>query len=91
MVKDRVMKTVKNFKEANDLFCSESRKTFIQWKGTDLCMDFYCECGEHNHYDGYFAYTIICSSCNQVYALEPSVNIIKLSENDNSALKPIDY
>ena len=40
-------------------FDSENPMTFIQWKGTDLCMDFYCpECGDHSHFDGEFAYSI---------------------------------
>lgn len=29
---------------------------FIQWKGTDVCMDFHCECGVHMHFDGDFAF-----------------------------------
>lgn len=24
---------------------------FIQWKGTDVCMDVYCKCGYHSHID----------------------------------------
>lgn len=36
---------------------------FIQWKGTNVCMDFHCECGEHLHFDGYFAYAVKCPSC----------------------------
>lgn len=22
---------------------------FVQYKGTDICMDFWCECGTHGH------------------------------------------
>lgn len=36
---------------------------FIQWKGTDVCMDFRCECGEDVHIDGMFVYAIECSKC----------------------------
>ena len=42
---------------------------FIQWKGTDLCMDFYCECGAHCHFDGSFAYTVQCPHCQQIYEM----------------------
>ncbi len=31
---------------------------FIQWKGTDICMDVYCKCGNQSHIDGYCAYYI---------------------------------
>lgn len=37
---------------------------FIQWKGTDVCMDFTCECGAADlHFDGYFAYVVQCPNC----------------------------
>ncbi len=47
----------------------EDPHAFIQWKGTDVCMDFYCECGEHCHFDGYFAYTVKCPKCEQVWEM----------------------
>jgi hypothetical protein len=31
---------------------------WIQWKGTDVCMDIHCECGTLSHIDGEFAYII---------------------------------
>lgn len=46
---------------------------FIQWKGTDLCMDFHCDCGETCHFDGSFAYTVKCQYCNTIW--EMPVNI----------------
>lgn len=42
---------------------------FIQWKGTDVCMDFYCECGAHCHFDGDFAYTVKCPHCETVFEM----------------------
>lgn len=36
---------------------------FIQWKGTDVCMDFRCDCGANCHFDGYFAYVVKCPHC----------------------------
>lgn len=42
---------------------------FLQWKGTNACMDVYCLCGEHLHFDGYFAYAIQCGGCKQIYEL----------------------
>ena len=35
----------------------EAPYAYIQWKGTDVCLDVHCTCGaELLHYDGYFAY-----------------------------------
>ena len=42
---------------------------FIQWKGTDACLDLYCTCGEQFHFDGYFAYELTCGHCGQTYEL----------------------
>ena len=62
---------------------------FIQWKGTDLCMDFHCECGYHNHYDGYFAYFIECKQCKQNYKLDTNVLMEKVDKNDSSLTSEI--
>ena len=42
---------------------------FIQWKGTDVCLDFYCSCGAGGHFDGYFAYAVKCPKCGAEFAL----------------------
>lgn len=45
-------------------FDEQSRPAaFVQWKGTDVCMDFHCTCGAHCHFDGYFAYAVKCPHC----------------------------
>jgi len=46
---------------------------FIQWKGTDVCMDFWCECGEHSHIDAMFAYAVKCWSCGTVWEMPSHV------------------
>lgn len=56
----------------------EPLSTYIQWKGTDLCMDWYCIHGHQNHFDGDFAYTVTCEKCSEVYELGESVSL-KLS------------
>lgn len=68
---------------------------FVQWKGTDVCMDFHCECGEHNHFDGYFAYVVKCAKCGQEWEMPTRLfprkrcadtypgHIAKLMEGDN--------
>lgn len=55
---------------------------FIQWKGTDLCMDMWCECGYQNHYDGFFTYAIKCAGCGQVYQLGTKVEMKKVSSSE---------
>jgi hypothetical protein len=46
---------------------------FIQWKGTDLCMDFWCQCGASCHFDGDFAYAVQCPHCRAIYELGTQV------------------
>lgn len=72
-----------------------SYTTFIQWKGTDLCMDFHCPaCGEHSHYDGMFAYHIKCGECEAVFKMPseigPLLERVPKPEND-CILYPIDF
>jgi hypothetical protein len=69
----------------------EPRKTraFVQWKGTDVCLDFSCECGNgHGHYDGYFAYTIECPACHAVYEMPTTIYLRKCdgTEYDRTGL-----
>ena len=61
-------------------------KTFIQWKGTDVCMDIWCPaCNKANHYDGYFAYQVKCSGCGTVYELGSEVSLKKVEGEDINA------
>lgn len=39
----------------------------IQWKGTDVCLDMYCDCGVDTHFDGYFASALECGECGKKY------------------------
>jgi len=41
---------------------------WIQWKGTNACMDLYCTCGEQFHIDDIACYYVKCTDCGQVYA-----------------------
>lgn len=42
---------------------------FIQWKGTDACVDFHCECGAHHHIDDMFLYAIKCHICGTIWEM----------------------
>lgn len=39
----------------------------IQWKGTDVCLDFRCKCGWGGHLDAGFAYVIHCGACGLLW------------------------
>ena len=51
---------------------------WIQWKGTDVCMDVYCECGAHFHIDSDFAYHVECPACKKVYFCNGHIELIEL-------------
>jgi hypothetical protein len=54
---------------------------FIQWKGTDACLDFHCRCGAFLHFDGDFAYNLRCT-CGIVW--EMPYFLIPRERNDAS-------
>ncbi len=54
----------------------------IQWKGTDVCIDLYCKCGAHLHYDGDFLYGFRCPHCNRSYATGRNIALIELSPEE---------
>lgn len=52
---------------------------WIQWKGTNVCIDIYCECGHHSHLDEEFAYFVRCPKCHQVYAMGAYIKLVPLA------------
>lgn len=58
---------------------------FIQWKGTDVCMDLYCECGCHWHIDADFAYFTRCPRCGASYKVMPFVYLCRVSDAEADA------
>lgn len=54
--------------------------TFIQWKGTYLCMDWFCEKGHQNHIDGDFVYEVTCEDCKATYKLGTQIELIKTKQ-----------
>ena len=53
---------------------------WIQWKGTQVCMDVHCVCGAHTHADAEFAYYIECPVCHLVYATGQNIKLIPLND-----------
>lgn len=79
--------------EVNQPVDGDTCEAFIQWKGTDVCLDVYCPCGADVHFDGMFAYAVRCWSCQRVWSLpsmlilvegEPSSKIIQNTQEDTS-------
>lgn len=53
---------------------------FIQWKGTDVCMDIHCKCGHLSHIDGEYAYNVKCPKCGTVYMCNGNIELIELEQ-----------
>lgn len=51
---------------------------WIQWKGTDVCVDIHCICGVHGHIDDDFVYSVICKGCGRKYAMGQNIKLIPL-------------
>ncbi len=55
----------------------EPASVFIQWKGTDVCLDFHCfKCNTFAHLDADFAYFLRCPTCGQHYAMPSVVSLL---------------
>ena len=51
---------------------------WIQWKGTDVCMDIHCACGELSHTDGEFCYYVRCPYCGRIYFCNGHIEFIEM-------------
>lgn len=78
------MKKVKTCDEAWDV-----QETFegephgwIQWKGTDVCMDVHCKCGVSSHIDSDFVYVAECPACHAKYMCNGHIQLIEIEEHD---------
>lgn len=59
---------------------------WIQWKGTDVCMDIHCKCGALAHIDADFAYHVKCTYCGTVYFINGHVELIELEEEPENCV-----
>lgn len=48
---------------------------WIQWKGTDVCIDLHCRCGAWIHFDGDFLYFFTCGKCGQAFEIGGHVKL----------------
>jgi hypothetical protein len=52
---------------------------WIQWKGTEVCMDVHCKCGFTAHIDETSFYFYRCESCKRTYAVGQNIKLIELN------------
>jgi hypothetical protein len=64
---------------------------WIQWKGTDVCMDVHCRCSEMFHVHGEFAYFWRCPECGATFALGQTVKLIPLTADQISQVEKESY
>ena len=62
----------------------------LQWKGTDACIDFYCDCGIASHIDGDFIYYVECGNCGRIYELNPVISVKLLNHKPDGCIKITD-
>jgi hypothetical protein len=55
---------------------------FIQWKGTDVCMDCYCICGESFHVDDDFTYAVQCPYCERRYEMSAVIEMREMHADE---------
>jgi hypothetical protein len=60
---------------------------WIQWKGTDVCIDLHCECGELGHFDGEHLYFWRCGKCKKAYYVGQVVKLIGLTDGEAHIMK----
>jgi hypothetical protein len=60
---------------------------WIQWKGTDVCIDIHCQCGELSHFDGEFMYVIQCPYCHRKYMANGHIQLIEIEDHQDHNLK----
>lgn len=57
----------------------ESPHGWIQWKGTSVCMDIHCSCGQLSHIDCEFVYYVRCPQCKKAYMINGHVELVPLT------------
>lgn len=63
---------------------------WIQWKGTDVCMDFHCECGASQHIDAGFCYYVKCCECGRVYECDGHIALHLLDFEPENCVQQAD-
>ncbi len=77
-----------NFPPLRDEKDDKRPKIYIQWKGTDACLDLYCVCGEQWHMDEDFLYFVKCPYCGRVYETSCHIAMYELTLQEILQLDP---
>lgn len=77
----------------HDQFPGSDADVHIQWKGTEVCIDFHCPCWPDSHkyaahYDGFFAYYLQCPNCNAIYEMGTQVKARRLGATERPDMAP---
>lgn len=56
--------------------------SWVQWKGSEVCMDVHCACGVHGHVDASFVYALKCLACGRVYFVNPYVELVEFTQEE---------
>ncbi len=60
----------------------EGPGAWIQWKGTQVCMDVYCSCGWVSRVDDGFAYYFRCPNCSKLWSIGASLRLHELTPEE---------
>lgn len=70
-------------------FPGSDAEMFIQWKSTNLCMDFKCgRCRLNMHIHGDFANAIRCPKCGQIYEMGTQVKAVAVMATGFTPITP---
>lgn len=64
---------------------------WVQWKGTNVCMDVHCVCGVLMHIDDTFVYFLKCSHCDRVYMVSGFVRLLEMDGEARAKVEDSDY
>jgi hypothetical protein len=83
----KVLNTMKDLERPEEYVMTPTTETkkpedriYMQWKGTDACLDFYCDCGVKSHLDAYGAYAVKCPACGSVYEIRGTAHKVETSQ-----------
>lgn len=90
---EQMNKKAKNKDEAWNLqeMYKDHPHAWIQWKGTNVCMDVRCKCGEPSHIDADFAYYVKCPKCKTVYMCNGHIELIEVEEEPDHCVVTDEY
>ena len=74
----------------DELFKTHRPHTFIQWKGTDVCMDFTCVCGACSHFDEEFLYFVKCVACDRIFVIGTRVVAVQVTPEHVHLMADVD-